>query len=131
MHFDNYFYDETAKNVPIWNLHNELRKSKCNSIIPGGITQNIPLWNVHCEPKIKSFIRQFHLVYMFNSSYRVSILKPQFQLKFQQRLKQNICMNTYFKLWSLSLNLVSHPSYTPNISIVITQYHLDSGNCHK
>jgi len=42
-----------------------------------------------CEPKNKSVIRQFHLVCMSNSSYRVSILKPQFQLKFQEQLKQH------------------------------------------
>jgi len=86
VHFDNNFYNGTAKNIPIWNLGSALKKSKYNLIIPDGTTQNIPLWNVHCEPNNKIVMRQFHSVCMSNSSYRVLKLKP--QLKFYGRLKQ-------------------------------------------
>ena len=32
------------------------KKSKCDSIIPGGITQNKPVCNLHSEPKKQSAI---------------------------------------------------------------------------
>jgi len=40
-------------------------------------------------------------------------------------------MKKYFKLWSLSLSVLAHPSYTRNIPIVISKNHSDSKNCHN
>ena len=43
VYFDKKYSDREAKYIPIWNLNSELRKSKCDSVIPGGKTQYIPL----------------------------------------------------------------------------------------
>ena len=51
VHIDNSIYCGTVKNILIWNLHSEPRKSKCNSRIPHGTNQNIPFWNLHYVPK--------------------------------------------------------------------------------
>jgi len=42
VHIDISIYGATVKNIPIWNLQSEPRKSKCNSRIPRRTTQNIP-----------------------------------------------------------------------------------------
>ena len=51
MHFENSTSDGSTQNIPIWNLHSEPRKSKCNLRIPSGIIQKYTLQNLHYEKK--------------------------------------------------------------------------------